>query len=221
VKRLAAVVAVAVGISCAIGAAGYVLSRLLNTVHDAVRHSPTPGHDEFHEANRQIMIHNGPTAFGNVPKAVELARVFSDAQKAARATLFEGGKRGDLSLAKGEFLTYCRLSDPACVFLVHVPEMRQYSADARETLRTLSWAMARRALRDKGLTPDRLVVALRGAVLFDSISIGTPDGQPTVHAGTLVDSTMLYPYFRPPLPRARRAAAAETPTAPAAGRARR
>lgn len=164
---------------------------------------PKPGESEFREANRQITRFKGTTAFGNSPEAVEMATKCAQTQKTLRVSLFTGGKRGALSAAKGEFLTYCQLRDNACVFLVHVPELRQYTSEAKKALRELTWLAAQQVVKDSGTQgQSELVVALRGAVAYESIQVGKPTGESAVYESAMRELNRLYPYFEKVTPAA-------------------
>jgi hypothetical protein len=179
-----------------LGIGGFFASRIVQFSRDMANRPRAVGEEEFLAANRQIHMNRGETAaFGNSDEARTLARLYSAAQATMHAKLFEGGRPADLSLTEGSFLVYCHLTDDACVFLVHVPQMRQYTREARAELRKRSWTAARDLLAERRVTPRHLAVALRGAVLFDSIALGTLEGGPTLHDETMADPAVLYPYF--------------------------
>ena len=197
-RRTTAIVGVAALIALAVG--GFVVFRVVRLVQymRSERSVPRPGEAGFRAANAQIHVNRGTKAFGNTPEAVELARAYSEAHKAMRESYFEGGRRGELAAAKGEFLVYCQLRQDACVFLVHVPELRQYTGEAKDALRTLSWRAAQSVLGANGASGDReLLVALRGAILFESILAGRSQGEPVVYTDGMRELRRLYPYFQP------------------------
>ena len=89
--------------------------------------------------------------------------------------MFSEGKKDAYSISKGEFLTYCQLNADSCVFLVHVPELRRFTIDAKKSMCTLAWANAQSILKARINSPPRtLAVGVKGAVLYESIMIGNP-----------------------------------------------
>ncbi|NOS68426.1 MAG: DUF4339 domain-containing protein [Verrucomicrobia bacterium] len=130
---------------------------------------------EFAAANRQINTYRDTVAHGNSPKATAAAAAFAEKLKLSRALLFEGGKKNGLSITHHEFLTYCELRDSGCAFIVHVPELRRFETDAKESLGALAWAAAQDALLKQGITNEgmRLTIGLRGVILYDRVLIGT------------------------------------------------
>jgi hypothetical protein len=136
--------------------------------------SSDPGVAMFEAANSQIDSHQGTVAFGNNLKAIAAAQTFSSTMKTIRDVAFSGGKPGGLSASKHEFLTYCELRDDECIFLVHVPELRRYKSDAKDSMGEVAWRLAQMSLLKSGAGhPDmKLHVGLRGIALYDRVLSG-------------------------------------------------
>jgi hypothetical protein len=132
------------------------------------------GEAAFRAANRQIGSYQGTVGFGNTAKAAAVAEGFSKTMLTLRERLFEGGKKSGFSASGHQFLTYCELHDSQCVFIVHVPELRRFSADAKESLGEMAWTAAQAALKEKaaGRPGMRLAVGLRGIALYDRVLLG-------------------------------------------------
>ena len=165
----------------------------------------SPAEAAFHAADRQIVGGRQGIATGNSPEAVALARQFSTSLKAVRTELFTKGREGALSLTNGEFITYCQLRSDACVFLVHVPELRRFTGEAKESLAELAWENAQEVLQEHATSPPRTVaVGLKGAFLYNAILIGdyvADDTDPLeaikTHGSGFKDVPLLYPFFAP------------------------
>jgi hypothetical protein len=164
-----------------------------------------PGETEFREANRQIIANHGTVAFGNSSEAIVLAEQYAENLKSLRSELFSKGKEGSYSIAKGEFLTYCQQSKDACVFLVHVPELRRFTPEAKESLGELAWLNAQMILAAAtSRPPQTVVVGVKGAILYDTVLIGDfvsdlsskSTGIKTRGAG-IEGMQLLYPFFAP------------------------
>lgn len=161
----------------------------------------------FAAANREINTHHGSAAFGNSPKAVAAATSFSKQMKKMRDLLFEAGKKDGFSVSDHQFLTYCELHDSECAFIVHVPELRRFSKEAKESLGTLAWITAQSALKEQQITNSamRLAVGLRGIVLYDRVLLGTLQGDIEAKNNTLTETVVgsnpeqrLSPFFEIP-----------------------
>lgn len=134
--------------------------------------SPVVASAGFPAANKQININHGTVAFGNSPQAVVIAQEFATIM---RPLSKENGKSSRFSATKNEFLTHCELRDDRCAIIVHVPELRKYSAADQEKIGHLAWATAQAALaKNAGMKPGmKLAVGLRGAFLYDRVLLGT------------------------------------------------
>jgi hypothetical protein len=191
-----------------LGAVGFVGVRMVQYARYVVAH-PTatdPGEAEFRAANKVIIAGNAGQVFGNSAAARDLARDYSKGLKILRDNLFTKGGHTALGPLEGDFLTYCQLNDDSCVFLVHVPELRQFTADAKKSLEDLAWIDAQSVLQASGKRPPKtVVVGVKGLMLYDAIFIGDyiadpkpdKDGIRTRGAG-LMDMKLFYPYFAPP-----------------------
>jgi hypothetical protein len=163
------------------------------------------GEAGFDAANRQIMIKSGVAARGNSEAAIKLAEKFSEDIHTLREAFFTKRERKPLfSLSEGEFLTYCHLDDKACVFLVHVPDLRKFTKEAKSDLADLAWATAQHVARGNVENPPpRLGVGLRGVMFYDTAMIGKlqtdgldGDGIDSRQSGSRPEE-LLYIYFKP------------------------
>lgn len=200
--------------------AGFMGFRLfqLAVYHREHPRQQSPAEVAFHAADRQIIGGRQGIAVGNSPEAVALARQFSTSLKSVRTELFTKGRESALSLTNGEFITYCQLRSDACVFLVHVPELRRFTGEAKEALAELAWANAQEVLQERAAPPPRTVaVGVKGAFLYNAILIGdyvADDTDPLEaiksRGSGFGDVPLLYPFFAPV---AETASSASTPPA--------
>jgi hypothetical protein len=132
------------------------------------------GESGFKQANGQIAVKSGAPAKGNSDEAIKLAGEFSKNIRALREEFFTKRKKEPLfSLSEGEFLTYCRLDDEGCVFLVHVPDLRKFKKEAKADLAELAWATAQSVVRSNlDSPPPRLGVGTRGIMFYDQAMVG-------------------------------------------------
>jgi hypothetical protein len=132
------------------------------------------GESGFKQANGQIAVKSGSPAKGNSDEAIKLAGEFSKNIRALREEFFTKRKKEPLfSLSEGEFLTYCRLDDEGCVFLVHVPDLRKFKKEAKADLAELAWATAQSVVRSNlDSPPPRLGVGTRGIMFYDQAMVG-------------------------------------------------
>jgi hypothetical protein len=173
------------------------------------------GEAAFRAANLQITSRgsDGTAAWGNSEEARQLAEKFSTTIRVLREAYFtKRKKKSALSLSEGEFLTYCHLDSKACVFLVHVPDLRKFTPEAKSDLADLAWATAQHVVRTNlDDPPPRLAIGTRGILNYGHVLIGSfqpdeeseDDGIATRESGTRPES-LLHQFFSPE-------GAAETP----------
>lgn len=111
------------------------------------------------------------SAHGNSPKAIQLAGKFASAMDLAHETSFASSKARKKS---ARYVVHCELRDGSCAFLVHVPDYRKFTDEAKGTLEEIAWQTAGAVLKNDGsIEPDTdLCVGLKGLVLFGSIMTG-------------------------------------------------
>lgn len=163
-------------VSCA-GFVGYHVYMAYKAVQDeaeGIAEQSNSGEEAFEVANRLIIGNSGGTVHGNTAEALQLAEKFSTEIHTLREAFFTKRKKEPkFSLTKGEFLTYCRLDENACVFLVHVPDLRKFTDDAKSSLADLAWATAQSVVRSgTGKPPLQIAVGIRGVLLYDTVLIG-------------------------------------------------
>jgi hypothetical protein len=178
---------------------------------ERARNAPPVGSDgeaAFRAANMQITSHgsDGKSAWGNTEEARRLAADFSTKIKALREVYFTKRKKEPIvSLTDGEFLTYCHLDGRACVFLVHAPDLRKYTPEAKAGLADLAWATAQHVVRsDLKDPPPKLAIGTRGVMLYGHVLIGEfqpdeeadGDGVEVRESGGSPESR-LYQFFSP------------------------
>jgi hypothetical protein len=163
------------------------------------------GEAEFKAANGQIDSYSGTVAFGNSPQAIAVAVKFSQTMKELRSGLFEGGKKDGLSVSRHEFLTHCELHDGTCAIIVHVPELRRFTGEAKDSLADLAWIIAQTMVHDQaaGQPGMKLAVGLRGVLSYDRVLVGkvvsdvTKTGAEFETIKEYDAKQRLFPFFQP------------------------
>lgn len=180
----------------------------------------------FDAANRKIGSNKEGVAHGNSPEAEKLAAEFSSKLKTLREVGIEKSKKRSISLSGGEFITYCHLAESSCAFLVHVPELRKYTDEAKEFIGEAAWGVAQHCIATLPEKPQKVAVGVRGFALYDRVLTGEGTGdetaEPEIHTG-VKSKDMLFSYFEsakakatPAKDTASAAAAASTDKAPEA-----
>ena len=150
-------------------------------------------------AQTKVLTDNQGKAHGNNAEAKLLAEEFSSTMKTMHSAFFE--REGDapkVSISGGEFVTFCQLSDEGCAFIVHVPEYRRHTDEAKESLAELAWIVAGSVAESHPeALPSQSTVAvgLRGAILYGAILIGEAGGETPASSST--DDAKLLPFFEP------------------------
>jgi hypothetical protein len=130
----------------------------------------------FKAANRQIDTYRGTAAFGNSPEAIAVAASFSRIMKAIYEEYSKGDRKAETRVSdrQFEFMTYCELHQSQCAVIVHVPGLRNYSLEDKETLGKLTWKVAKGALKEQQANRPgmELAVGLRGMLIYDRVLVG-------------------------------------------------
>ncbi len=135
-----------------------------------------PGHAAFLDANNLLVGGSQGIAHGNNPAAQELAKALSSRLKEAREMGIESRKSAPIvSLTRGEFITYCLLTKESCVFMVHVPDLRKFSPEAKDFITEEAWLAALAITKPHKADLRKLAVGLRGALLYDRVASGNLD----------------------------------------------
>lgn len=133
--------------------------------------SPT-GKQAFEAANTKIHGKSGGVAHGNTEQAQALALEFSKTAKTLRNKAIER-RTSAISMTGGEMVTYAHVTPTRCVFLVHVPQLRKFSSEAKEVMGEIAWISARQAAASLQPPPATLAVGIRGTLIYDRAISGT------------------------------------------------
>lgn len=146
-------------------------------------------------AEAQVGNSNGTPYHGNTPEALQLAEGLNNSLQATMK-----------STSSVRFRTYCQISSYGIAYLVEVPSLRKYNKDSKEFLTRAARAYAVAVSNTAKVRPERVAVAVRGMILYESIEIikmpapgASPDGVPE-YLNSGKDSEILLPFFDPPTP---------------------
>lgn len=140
----------------------------------------SPAKLAFQEANRLIDADISPIiGHGNTPYAEKLAQAFASRVKRERETgIKASSETALLGVTHGKFLSYCRINPDSCVFMVHVPELRNFDESAKRFIVGLAWTMACKQAALLQPQPKRVAVGIRGALRYDEVVEGPlPDAR--------------------------------------------
>lgn len=133
---------------------------------------------------------------GNTPEARLFAERFATLMEEAHKDAFTS-TRAKFKLSGGHYVTWCERREGTCAFVVHVPEYRRFTSEAKDTLNELAWTAAQLSTKGQLRPGDRVAVGLRGVVLYGSVMVGTAGSDGT--AGPVESSgsegSALYPFF--------------------------
>lgn len=121
----------------------------------------------FKAADSQISSVSKGGINGNTPEAAALAKEFAVSAKTFREMFIEKGK-------DDEFPTYVHLTPSQCVFMLHVPQLRKFSDDAKQTMAQIAWANAQELVAELNPKPSKIALGIRGSLLYDRAYIGHP-----------------------------------------------
>ena len=159
----------------------------------------TPEAKAFGEADRAIVSYDAAQGigFGNTTQAKEFAVAFGELAAEMEPEWFSGGDDDAMSLSDGHFLTYCRQNADSICFLVHVPQLKNYEDDVRDSLIEMLWICADEVLTGKVEQGTEVAIGLRGSILFGGLAIGQLGSDPsqTENAGS-VDRENFHRFFK-------------------------
>ncbi|MBK1792454.1 hypothetical protein [Persicirhabdus sediminis] len=156
-----------------------------------------PGQAELERAESAIAVFKDQVGYGNTEQAVTLANGFGSDMKSMRELLFTEAKKKGISSSKGNFITYCSLSEDSACFVVHAPKLRKFTDEAKDSLAELAWLAANKQLHEHDLQVENLAVAMKGIALYSMVYTGTMDQEESLDgiANRGSDKKDLWPYF--------------------------
>lgn len=122
----------------------------------------------------EVMSYRGNEGLGSSEQSRVLAKQFALGLQAGRQVFFTGKDDSKLSFTQGHFVTYCSLSAQRCVFIVHVPQLRNYTSEAETAMSEMAWRFAVELLRTQKIEVKELAVGTHGVMNFGKILIGQP-----------------------------------------------
>jgi hypothetical protein len=122
-----------------------------------------------------------------------------------------------VKLSGDNFVTFCQLEQGRCAFVVHAPDLRHFTDEAKQSLAELAWQVGKSVAQEELEDGDQLGVGLKGVIFYGAVMTGEIGlGE---EPRTTKESDDLLPFFAPPAAAAQRPAAkeidaSENPTAP-------
>jgi hypothetical protein len=156
--------------------------------------------DPLATVERAIASDSKGTALGNSPEATALAARFAAYMEAVDKAAFSDSK-AKLKRSGGHYVTWCELRPGRCAFVVHVPEYRRFSGEAKELLAKYAWIAAQRSVGSVLEDDDQLAVGLKGVLLYGTVMTGDVSHKEGENQGLRFrseDKTQLYPFFTAP-----------------------
>ena len=184
-------------VACLVIAGGFFIYYLAGEYE---KQPKSPGQRECDSAEEFILSFKDREATGNTPTAAKFAEQFARKLRISRQVLFTEGKAGTPSLSKGYFLTYCFERDDSVAILIHVPELRRYTEDAKVSLAEFVWTLAILETRTEFPRATKLAVGIKGVANYSAILTGTVtktedpiQGIQTRHP--VISTKPLWPFF--------------------------
>ena len=176
------------------------LSGAFDADEGAVDNAAATAAEALTKIELKINSNDQGIAHGNSPKAIELAKRYSETMLRLREELFTPEEKGAISLTDGQFITWCELRDGKCAFVVNVPSYRRFEGDAKESLAELAWAAAHETVAGELKEGDDLAVGLKGLFLFGDVmvgKVGPAEGETPDYEKKESDKELLYPFLEP------------------------
>jgi hypothetical protein len=188
---------IAVGVVGLMVLAGIASIWILAARYD--KRPKAPGEAELFAAEEFIRANGDSEAAGNTPEAIALATDFARDLRVSRQVLFTEGKAGSASISKGRFLTYCFLRNESAALIVHVPELRRYTDDAKLSMEEYAWTLAATSIASKHPEVKRMALGVKGVMNYSAIITGTVNKDDPQHGiekrHPIVSTQPLWPFF--------------------------
>ena len=136
-----------------------------------------PGEGEVFAAENLIRSYQDREGFGNTPEAAEFALEYARSLRTSRQLLFTTQGPSTLSMSKGHFLTYCHVCDDSVAILVHIPDLRSFSEDAKVTLAEWAWMLATTRTAQQFPRAKKMAVGVKGVMNYAAIFTGEVNAQ--------------------------------------------
>lgn len=163
----------------------------------AAEASKSPGYAEYQNAHSST---SGSLASGNTQEARTIARNIASGMKEFldAATTSTGTRKPSHDCG-----VWCELRNDRCIVVMRVPDLRHYDSDAKQTLAEAAWLDSEACLHQAHSLPEgaKLLVAVRGEALYDSVMTGKvsadPDSKPDAKFGSSDARSKLIEWFKP------------------------
>jgi hypothetical protein len=122
-----------------------------------------PGGSELVAAQKSLINDRNGVALGNNSQAIQMASDLSEILADKRTILITGKDDPSRDLIHARFVVHCQFGRDRCAFLVHVPNITNYTAEAETAMAQVAFNEAQKLLRIANQPGMREVaVGLRG-----------------------------------------------------------
>jgi hypothetical protein len=169
----------------------FVILLVLNEAKD-------PGERALRDADWKLDKATGEQSLGNSPQAYAMAVEVNDFCKNLGPLITKMGGPPGSGSADSRCVTYVEARPDKVCFLVHVPNLRQFSKQNVESAAGLFWQSARiTAKKSYGRDDLKVAVGLRGSMLYGGVAVGMASGvKPTaVDTSALAYPPRLWEFF--------------------------
>lgn len=129
------------------------------------------------EAEKLVGSDENGAEHGNTTQAKRIALQYSVFIEELRKELFTQGKIRQITFGSGAFDTYCRLNKNSCAIIVNIPQLSDFTDEAKADLQELAWAAAVVTLEQYAPEAlENLAVGIRGSLVYDVVLVGNREG---------------------------------------------
>ncbi len=180
------------GLLCYVAYFGLAFSGAMNANRGIVAGGAAYNRSPLDDVESAIDTDSKGIAHGNDDQAKKLAERFAQIMEQKHDESFTKVKTR-IQLSGGHYVTWCELHAGRCAFVVHVPQYRKFSDDAKEHLNALAWQTAQEVVQETLRPGDELAIGLKGAFLYGGVLVGSV-GEPTPDS-TGKDKEVLAPFL--------------------------
>lgn len=175
-----------------------VFTAMQSTSRAKQQEAPRTAKAALENVETQTLTDNRGKGQGNTPGARVMAERFATLMEEVHKDAFTKTD-AKFKLSGGHYVTWCERREGTCAFVVHVPEYRRFTSDAKKSLDELAWTAAQLATQGELEPGDRLAVGLRGVMLYGSVMVGKVGSDGTIGPVQSLEAegSSLYPFFDP------------------------
>jgi hypothetical protein len=158
----------------------------------------------LHKSEKLLADAGGNVAYGNPEEGQSVAMAYGDGLARLRNPAAMDQLNIESPAGRQPARVFCHISTHGNAFIVHVPDLRSFSAEEKAKLKLMAWGAAQVVAMHEEPAPARIAVAVRDNFLYDEFLLGKfvpgylGDGAGIEERYRPYATRVLYPFFEAP-----------------------